>query len=199
MKADTFPLGLRLEGKACLVVGSGDEAELRTNHLVLAGARVRLISERPTPRLVELESSGKIAVVRRSFEEPDLDGAWLVVQTDRDASLAERIGRAAEARQIFFCAIDQPTYSTFSHLALARSGPVTVAISTNGVAPSLARRLREELERVLTAAGVGEFAKRLAVLRAKTPPEARRETLGRAVSNVRFEGTIALPDDDADE
>lgn len=199
MKADTFPLGLRLDGKACLVVGSGDEAELRTNHLVLAGARVRLISEQPTPRLVELESAETIAIARRSFEEPDLDGVWLVVQTDRDAPLAERIGRAAEARQIFFCAIDQPAHSTFSHLALARSGPVTVAISTNGVAPSLARRLREELERVLTAAGIGEFAKRLAELRAKTPPEARRETLGRAVSSVRFDGKLVLPDDGVDE
>lgn len=195
MKADAFPLGLRLDEKTCVVVGSGDEAELRTNHLVSAGARLRLISEQPTPGLVELESAGTIALFRRAFEEPDLDGAWLVVQTDRDSSLAERIGRAAEARRIFFCAIDQPSYSTFSHLALARSGPVTVAISTNGVAPSLARRLREELERVLAAAGVGEFAKRLAELRAKTPPDARRETLARAVSSVRFEGKLALPDD----
>ena len=84
-------------------------------------------------------------------------------------------------RDGFLLRRDQPDFSNFSHLALARAGDVTLSISTNGRAPALARRLREELERVLGESNLIAFVERLARLRDRTPSVDRRDVLGAAV------------------
>lgn len=189
MTSHGYPLNLLLDDRLCVVVGGGAEAALRVGNLLEAGARVLLVAEEPTPGL-ELLSSPRLRIEERAFDEADLDGAWLVVQTSIDAELAARLGAACEARRVFFCAIDQPEHSSYAHLALARSGSLTLAIGTEGRAPALGRRLREEFSRVLSEAGAAEEVERLAALRASTPVAARREVLGRAVADVHFTGAL---------
>src|SRR4051812_40758348 len=174
MRSDVLPLGLKLDGRACLVVGSGAEVSERATALLAAGAQVHLVSEQPDESAATQASTGALRLSRRPFEDADLTGVWLAVLTDRDAALAQRMATRAELERVFFCAVDQPAFSSYSPLALARSGPVTVAISTNGRAPALARRLREELARVFDEAGLAAFAERLARLRDRTPSEDRR-------------------------
>ncbi len=168
-----FPVALKLEGRACLVVGAGDEAAARAAALRAAGASVQIVA--------------------REFVPSDLDGMWLAVLTDRDDALALRIARAAEERQVFFCAVDQPEAGSYSHVAIARAGPVFAALGTQGEAPALARRLRELIEELFNTAGLGPFAERLAALRKSTPPDRRRDVLNRAVEGVRLEGNLVLP------
>ncbi|HVW28286.1 MAG TPA: bifunctional precorrin-2 dehydrogenase/sirohydrochlorin ferrochelatase [Polyangiaceae bacterium] len=196
MRSSAFPIGLKLEGRLCLVVGAGEEAERRTDALVAAGARVRVVSERPTQALERLAHDGTVALSRRAFDDADLDGAWLAVYTDLDVAVATRIAAVAEERRVFFCAVDRPGQSSWSHLAIATAGPVTVAVSTSGRAPSLARRLRDELARVFDESRLGEFAEAIARLREGTPPEDRRAVLGHAVSHLRFDGALSIPDGD---
>lgn len=190
-----FVLGLRLSGRHCLVVGSGLELDRRIQALLAAEAAVEVVSERPTDATRALGASGAITLVERPFEDGDLDGVWLAVLTDLDAALAARMFRATDERRIFFCAVDQPDFCSFSHLAIARASDVTVAVSTNGRAPALARRLREELERLLTESNIGRFVERLAALRAKTVSAERRDVLGRAVAGVRITGNLELPEE----
>ena len=173
-----FPVALKLVGRACLVVGAGDEARARAAALEAAGAKVTIVSD--------------------AFDPSDLDGMWLAVLTDRDDELAARIARAAEERRVFFCAVDQPEAGSYSHVAIARAGPVFGAFGTQGEAPALARRLRELIERLFDEADLGPFAKRLAELRAHTPPERRRDVLNAAVEGVRIDGSLVLPKADDD-
>lgn len=184
-----YPLNLLLQDRQCVVVGGGTEAALRVGNLLEAGARVLLVGEETTPGL-ELLSSPRLRVEVRPFEERDLEGAWLVVQTTLDAGLARRVGACCEERRIFFCAVDQPECSSYAHLALARAGALTVAIGTEGRAPALGRKLREEISRLLVEAGAAEELERLAALRDATPARERRETLARAVSDVHFTGAL---------
>lgn len=170
-----FFVALDLTGKDCIVVGSSEEATFRVNLLREHGANVRRFeSHRPT--------------------EAELGDAWLVVLADRDAELAARIGGFCESRRILFCAVDQPGQNSFHHVAMTRVGEVTVAIGTDGRAPSLARRLREELGRVLTGSDLATFSHQLAELRERTPSDERRERMGRAVAGVRFTGELELPE-----
>jgi uroporphyrin-III C-methyltransferase/precorrin-2 dehydrogenase/sirohydrochlorin ferrochelatase len=186
VKAEVFPASLRLSGLRCLLVGSGQEAERRAAALVEAGARLRVASEKPPPGLRKMAADGALALAMRGFEEQDLEDVWLVVLTDSDPELAATIATAASKHRIFFCAVDQPEHSTFHHPAVARSGPVVVAVSTSGAAPALSRRLREELERVLDDAEVGAFVEGLVALRSQTPSAERRAVLGEAVANIRL-------------
>lgn len=144
-----------------------------------------------------LPSPGFDTEVReREFDTSDLDGCWLVVLADTDGELAQRIGIACEQRRIFFCAIDQPVFNSFSHVALVRRGPVQIAVSTNGSVPALARRLKAAFEG-LFGADFAEFAERLAQLRASTSPRHRREVLERALAGFAVHGRVELPIDDA--
>jgi siroheme synthase-like protein len=196
VKSSVLPVGLRLSGLRCLVVGSGAEALPRARALKDAGAHVRVVSASPSPELSALRGVHGVEFFERAFSEADFDGVWLAVLTDLDRSLAERMFLAASSRYTFFCAVDQPQFCTFSHLALAREGDVTLAISTNGKAPALARRLREELARVLAEANLGAFVARLAELRERTASVNRRQILGDAVKRVRFSGKLELPEDE---
>jgi uroporphyrin-III C-methyltransferase/precorrin-2 dehydrogenase/sirohydrochlorin ferrochelatase len=170
-----FPVALKLTAKRCVVIGKNEEARARAAALETAGAFVTVVED---------------------FSAEHLDGAWLAVLTDRDAALAERVAREAEARRVFFCAVDQPEVGSYSHVAITRAGPVFAAFGTQGEAPALARRLRELVEELFVNAGLGAFAARLAAVRKRTPPERRREVLNALVEDVRLEGKLVLPEVD---
>lgn len=189
--AHFFPVALKLQDRPCLVVGSSSEAASRTSALLEAGARVTVISSAPGPELAAL-THPNLTLRHRSAHAGDLDGIWVAVLADRDPALEEALGRAAEEKRVLFCAVDRPQRGSFAHMALARAGLVSVAISTEGQAPALGRRLRQELQRLMDRAGLAAFADRLAALRARTPPEARREVLGKAVAGLCIEGSLSL-------
>ena len=193
MKDDVHPVGLKLAGLECLVVGSGPETRPRADALRHAGAVVRVVSEHPSRELEDAAAAGGYTLEVRGFVESDLDRVWLAVLADKNDELARLMGELAAQRRVFFCAIDQPQHSTFSHFAISRSGDVTVAISTNGRAPALARRLREEIDRLLASVELPAFVERLAELREKTSSTERKRVLSDAVAGVRIDGKVVLP------
>jgi precorrin-2 dehydrogenase/sirohydrochlorin ferrochelatase len=192
MTKPVFPIALLLDGRACLVVGSSAEAAVRTRALLDARARPVVVCSKPDDDIRALAQSGQIELYEREFSDADLDGKWLAVLVDEDAVLAARMARLAETARVFFCAVDQPKLNSFAHMAQARAGLLTIAISTAGEAPALGRRLREELERLLVTSKMADFVERLAKLRAQTPSADRKRVLGAAVSGVRFTGELDL-------
>jgi siroheme synthase-like protein len=187
-----FPVALKLTGRAVLVVGGGDEAALRAEGLLAAGARVTVVSETVSERVAALGASG-VELVRRAPRPDDLDGRWLLVLADRNPALADELAREAEKRALFYCAIDDSRVGSFSHVAIARAGLVFAAVGSQGEAPALARRMRELLDGLFAKAGLAAFAERLAELRRVTPPEKRREVLAAAVRDVELRGELVLP------
>jgi len=192
MTDPVFPVALLLNGRSCLVVGSGPEVQSRTEALLAAGARPTVVSSAANETVRALARAGSIALHERAFVDDDLKAKWLAVLVDQDAELAARMASLAEAERVFFCAVDQPEHNSYAHMAQARAGLLTIAISTAGQAPALGRRLREELERLLVAANMSAFVQKLAALRQITPSSERRKVLGEAVSGVHFSGELKL-------
>jgi len=192
MTEPVFPIALLLTGRACLVVGSSPEVTGRTQALLEAHARPTVISSAPNDAIRELARAGRIALHERDFVDSDLQGKWLAVLVDANPTLAARMASLAEVERVFFCAVDQPEHNSYAHMAQARAGLLTIAISTAGQAPALGRRLREEIERLLVAAKMAAFVDKLANLRQNTPSSERRRVLGEAVSGVHFSGELKL-------
>jgi len=192
MTDPVFPVALLLKDRACLVVGSAAEATSRTQALLEAGARPTVVSNTPSAGIRALAANGRITLHERDFVDEDLLGKWLAVLVDANDELAARMARIAEAERVFFCAVDQPQHNSYAHMAQARAGLLTIAISTAGQAPALGRRLREEIERLLDAANVAQFVDALAALRRNTPSSERRKVLGEAVARVHFTGKLEL-------
>ena len=141
-----FPIFLKLEGKPCLVVGGGPIAEGKVAGLLRSGARVKVVSPELTTVLAEHAESRAIDWQPRNFELADLDGAFLVVAATSSFEANADIYQEADRRGILCNAVDQPEECHFYYPAVVDRGPLQIAISTAGLSPSLALRLRKDLE-----------------------------------------------------
>jgi uroporphyrin-III C-methyltransferase/precorrin-2 dehydrogenase/sirohydrochlorin ferrochelatase len=139
-----FPAFLQLRSRRVVVIGGGPVAASKLEALLAAGADVTVVAPEVRP---EIEQTG-VTVVRRAFEDADLDGAWWVVAAaPRDVN--KRVLAAADARRVFVNAVDDPEHATAYLGGVVRRHGVTVAISTDGRAPALAGLLREAFDAFL--------------------------------------------------
>src|SRR5258708_1426900 len=112
-----FPVALVLEGRACLVVGSGPALTRRPRALLDVQAKPSVVSNAPSSEIRALAQSGDITLHERDFSDTDLNDQWLAVLVDEDPTLAARMSRIAAAQRVFFCAVDQPEHNSYSHMA----------------------------------------------------------------------------------
>ena len=191
----SMPVALKLAGRACLVVGGGSEAIRRVRDLLEAGAKVQLVAPRPVAELRQLAVSKAIELEERDYVPADLQGKWLAVLCERNRELARRMAQDAEQRRVFFCAIDQPAHNSFAHVAVARSGPLFLAVGSEGKAPALARRLRMELQKLVQDRIFASFVERIVALREATPAVDRARVLNRAVEKLHLEWRLMVDED----
>ena len=194
----TFPLFLSLQERRALVVGGGEPAARKVELLLSAGAQVSLIAETVTGEIAQLIADGRIAWAGRAFDESDLGGMTLAIVATEDDQLQARVSQAAQARCLPVNVVDTPALSSFIMPAIVDRSPITIAISTGGSAPALARKLKAEIERALPAAigRVARFAEivRDQVRRTRAEPRARRRVWDRVLQGRV--GELALAGDE---
>lgn len=161
-----YPVYLDLEDVAVLVVGAGPIAARKVAGLVAAGARVTVVAPDVSPAL---DRTTVVELRERPFEPADLAGVRLVVTATGRAGVDASVADAATGAGIWVNAADQPEDCSFILPAIARNGPLAVAVSTGGASPALARRLRDRAGELLTdevVALAAELQARRAAIRA---------------------------------
>jgi len=176
----SFPIFLSLKDRPVLVVGGGEPAARKVELLLSAGARVTLIADTVIGEIAHMIAEGRIAWAGRGFDAADLAGMSLVIVASDDEAVQARVSHAAQQRCLPVNVVDRPRLSSFIMPAIVDRAPITIAISTGGAAPALARRLRAEIERALPAA-VGRLARFAEIFR-----EQVRRTLERPRDRRRF-------------
>jgi precorrin-2 dehydrogenase / sirohydrochlorin ferrochelatase len=141
-----FPMFLKLEGRPCLVVGAGSVGEPKIRSLLQAGAAVRVVAPQVTSAVAAWARAEVIAWETRSFAPEDLDGMFLVIAATDSPEVNETIFKEAQRRNVLCNAVDDPEHCDFYYPAVVRRGQLQLAISTGGLSPALAQRLRRELE-----------------------------------------------------
>ncbi len=137
-----YPIFLDLSGRRCVVVGGGEVANRKARKLLQARARVVVIS----PEIgAELESVA-VEVHRRPYGEGDLEGAYLAFAATNSREVNAAVAREAEERGIPVNVADRPSDGDFAVPSTLRRGRLQVAVSTGGASPTLARRIKDELE-----------------------------------------------------
>ncbi|MFP5258585.1 MAG: bifunctional precorrin-2 dehydrogenase/sirohydrochlorin ferrochelatase [Acidobacteriota bacterium] len=145
-----YPIYVNLHGKRCLVVGAGQVGRRKIATLADCGAAEILVIDRvpATETCPELLTHPAVVFACRPYETSDLDGRFLVIASTDDEALNWRISRECAERGIPCNIVDQPEKCSFIVPALFTQGDLTVAISTGGGSPALARKIRQ---------GLGEF------------------------------------------
>jgi len=141
-----YPIFLDLKAHPCLVIGGGSVAERKVESLLQAQGQVTVISPMLTPQLRAWAADRKITVHERPYRPGDLQGFSLVFAATSDEAIHQQI--AAEAREagVFLNVVDRPALCSFIVPAIVSQGDLTLAISTGGASPALAKRIRRTLE-----------------------------------------------------
>ena len=141
-----YPVFLNLTGRRCVIIGGGQVAEGKVSKLLDSGAKIIVISPDATQGIRDYADSGQIEYNLRKYQEGDLNGAFLVVAATNDRVVNQEIFEEAEKSGILLNAVDDMPRCSFIAPSIVEKGPITVAISTGGASPALARKLREKLE-----------------------------------------------------
>ncbi len=141
-----YPVFLDLKDKHCVIIGGGKIGEHKIRPLLDCGAKITVISPEVTEGIQEAATRGDITLVIRKYNEGDLKGAALAIAATNVRSVNKGIASEAERERVVLNVVDDAELCTFIAPAIVKKGAVTVALSTGGASPALARKLREGLE-----------------------------------------------------
>jgi len=131
-----FPVFLDLRGQVALLLGSGEQAEAKAALLNAAGAELRRAE---------------------TFAEPLLEGIALAIGAGAAEADLAALSAACRARGIPVNVVDRPALCSALLPAIIDRAPMTIAVSSGGAAPVLARLVRQKIEAVLPP-GLGLIA-----------------------------------------
>jgi precorrin-2 dehydrogenase / sirohydrochlorin ferrochelatase len=165
-----------------VVVGGGVVAARKARKLWQAGADVVVVSPEVLPELEDVS----VEVHERPYESGDLEGADLAFAATDRREVNVAVAREANARGIRINVADRPAEGDFAVPSTLRRGGLQVAVSTGGASPTLARRIRHELEEVFGPEWAGVVEELEAVRRSgEMPDEDLEEEVSRCLSRLR--------------
>jgi len=144
-----YPISLNLTSKRCVVVGGGEVALRKVRALLEHGARIEVVSPTLCPELNQLAASKTIGVLRKEYEPADLKDAFIAIAATADSLTNQKVASEARRRSILVNVVDSPEQSDFIVPSYLSRGSMTIAVSTAGASPALARKVRTRLEQNL--------------------------------------------------
>jgi len=140
-----FPIHINVEYKTVVIVGGGHVATQKVASLLPAKANIVIVSPTLDDSLLPLAELGQITWREKAFEPRDLDDAILIIAATNDTTINEAVQEAAQHWQLINRA-DAQAESDFITPATVRRGPLVLTVSTSGASPSLARKIKADLE-----------------------------------------------------
>jgi len=138
---------LKLEGKRCVVIGAGKVGEPKIAGLLDTGANMHVIALDATAAVRDWARQGRIQLELRGFSPADLQDAFLAVVATSSRALNEFIYHEARRQKVLCNVVDVPDLCDFYYPSVVRRGDLQIAVSTAGNSPSLAQKIRQQLEK----------------------------------------------------
>jgi siroheme synthase-like protein len=147
---------MNLKDKRVLILGEGNELEIRTRQFLDAGAKVTAVGPKQTRKPAGLRNSSRLTLAARSYRKAwkqliKTTEPYLVVLATKDQKAATDIAKQIRKKHhVLLYAVDMPQLNDFNMPALARRGSIRVAVSTGGLSPAMAATLRNRIEHIIT-------------------------------------------------
>lgn len=164
---ELFPVFIKTDKIKVLIIGGGEVAAEKLHFLLKSSphANIHLVAVTIREDILELAKEyPNITLEQRFFKSSDVDQKQLVIIAANNKGLNERVKRLAQQHAFLLNAADQPEYCDFYLGGIVTKGDLKLAISTNGKAPVLAKRLRQFFEQELPDSTI-ELTKNLGKLR----------------------------------
>jgi len=146
-----YPIFLKLNKLDTLIVGGGNVGLEKVGFILKNSpdANITMVSIDFLPELIEKIKGFNVELIKRAFEETDLEGRNIIVCATDDRSLHERIVTLTRESKILVNVADTPDLCDFYLGSIVSRGDLKIAISTNGKSPTLGKRIRQYLEDAL--------------------------------------------------
>ena len=144
-----YPLCLDISGRKCLVAGGGKVGERKAKMLFRCGAQVTVVSPLFAEGIIAFARLHSLTLREKTYETSDMEGAFLVIAATGNRALNRSIREDARRFNILCNIADQPEESDFILPSVVNRGDLSVAISTSGKSPALAKKLKEEVDRII--------------------------------------------------
>jgi precorrin-2 dehydrogenase/sirohydrochlorin ferrochelatase len=144
-----YPIFLDIEGRAALIIGGGNVCARKAETMMSYGARVTVVSPEFTEEIEGWARAGSLEIRRKRYDEGDLDGANIVIASTDDQSVNEQIAADCRRRRIPVNVVDVTPLCEFIVPAIVDKGSITIAVSTGGKSPAIARTLKEDLQHLV--------------------------------------------------
>ena len=142
-----YPISLNLQGKKCVVVGGGRVAFRKVTTLLNCGADITVISPKPHAEISKLFKNKAIRLVRRNYERGDLRRAALSIAATHVKEINRKVAEESKKNGTPVNVVDDAELSDFIIPSSFRRGGLSVAVSTSGMSPALAKKIRAKLEK----------------------------------------------------
>ncbi len=147
---NSLPLFFNLADRPVLIVGGGDIALRKADLLERAGAKITFVAlQFHADILQRFSNTSRHQLKQHAYNASCLDGQSLVIATTNDHQVNQQVFFDAESRNIPVNVVDNPDLCRFIFPAIIDRNPITVAVSSSGKSPVLARLLRAKLESVI--------------------------------------------------
>jgi len=147
-----YPVMLDVRGRLAIVVGGDRVAAEKAAALSASGAQVSVINPAFCDELLMQAEYKRVTLRRKAYEPGDLEGAFVVVAATNDTQLVEAIWTETQRSGQLVNIVDIPERCSFIMPSILRRDQLTIAVSTEGASPGLAKRIRQNLEEIFPLA-----------------------------------------------
>lgn len=163
-----FPAFIKLENKKILIVGGGHIAFEKLEHLLDFTPDIDLIALDFSDQMMERISQENLNFQKRGYKKGDIAEYSVVIVAVDDIALQAAIFQESKAYNCLCNAVDSVDYCDFIFPSYLKKDDLTIAISTSGASPAMAKHLRRYLEKLIPS-GISKFLQEMKALRSTLP------------------------------
>ena len=143
-----YPFMIDIKDKKIVIIGGGKVAANRVISLLPWQPQITIISSTLDERLQKLVEENNIHYEARNFHLGDVEEAFIVIAATNDRHVNQLVKNSCHKNQLFNI-VDDPAESSFHFPALHVHNGITVAVTTSGISPLLAKHLRDEFASII--------------------------------------------------
>lgn len=166
-----FPAFIDFNNKSVLIIGGGFIAYEKLFHLLDFTKNITILSKELSCDMKKLIEENELKCILKSYEEGDISGFDIIVAAVDNFDLQEKIYKESRNHQCMCNCVDLQQYCDFIFPAYVKRGDLTIAISTGGASPAMAKQLKMFLSKIIPDS-IEEFLKEMKELR-KTMPKGK--------------------------
>lgn len=166
-----FPAFLKLDNKKILIVGGGHVAHEKLEHLLDFTEDISIISMELSENMAKTINEKNLHFEKRAYKIGDIEGFAIVIVAVDDIWLQAEIFKESKLYNCLCNSVDSVDYCDFIFPSYIKKDDLTIAVSTSGASPAMAKQLRKYIENLIPLT-IGEFLREMRELR-KTLPKGK--------------------------